>query len=40
MHNFLIETLDAGQEADEIRSSHPIEVQINQPCDLDSYYGN
>lgn len=38
MHNFLTDIVAGGQKADEIRSSHSIEVEIVEPCDLESYY--
>lgn len=38
MHEYLINTTNAGLKADEIRNSHSIEIEINDPCELESYY--
>jgi aminopeptidase N len=38
MLDFVSDVTSGGQKADEIKSSHSIEVHVNEPCDLESYY--
>lgn len=35
---YLPEIVNGGMKADEILSSHPIEIKIDAPSDLESYY--
>ena len=38
MRDYLINVTNLAFGADEVKSSHSIEIEINDPCELDSYY--